>query len=124
MSQSVLYNAIAYAITKTGKYSQNVGTFIDAYFLSSTTGMHPNMNFGQLVRGPGKEHQIGTFTGILDMRGLVKVVNGLQLMRNLKASDWTSARESSMTSWMQTYTGWLQNTFSGTSMVRDRSASP
>ncbi|KAJ3538507.1 hypothetical protein NM688_g6514 [Phlebia brevispora] len=73
MSQSVLYNALAYALQKTSKYSQNVAKFIDTFFLSSTTGMHPNVNFGQMVRGPGKEHQVGTFTGILDLRGMPRL---------------------------------------------------
>ena len=113
MSQSVIYNAIAYTLSKTSKYSQNVAKFIDAFFLSSTTGMHPNVNFGQLVRGPGKDHQIGSYTGILDIRGLVKVVNGLQLMRNTKSPDWTAAREQAMTSWMSSYVGWLQSSSLG-----------
>lgn len=115
MSQSVFYNAIAYALKKSGSNSQSVVQAIDAFFLSSTTGMNPNVNFGQLVRGPGKAHQIGTFTGILDMRGFVKVANGVQLMRSTKSPDWTAAREQALTNWMKTYTGWLQNSDIGKS---------
>ncbi|GJE86013.1 chondroitin AC/alginate lyase-like protein [Phanerochaete sordida] len=109
MSQSVSFNAIAYALQKNRAYSQNVASIIDAFFLSSNTGMHPNVNFGQLVRGPGKAHQIGTYTGILDLRGMVRVVNAIQLMRGTKSPDWTSAREQAMTSWTQSYVSWLQN---------------
>ncbi|PSR85865.1 hypothetical protein PHLCEN_2v5341 [Hermanssonia centrifuga] len=108
MAQSVLYNAIAYTLHKTSANSQNVAKFIDNFFLSSVTGMHPNVNFGQQVRGPGKDHQVGTFTGILDIRSLVKVVNALQLMRSTKSSDWTPAREQAMSNWMNTYVTWLQ----------------
>ncbi|KZT06856.1 chondroitin AC/alginate lyase [Laetiporus sulphureus 93-53] len=108
MSQSVLYNSLAYAMQKTSAYSQSAASFIDAFFLSSKTGMHPNMNFGQMVRGPGKDHQVGTFTGILDLRGLVKVVNGIQLLKAAGSPDWTSARDKEMTSWMNQYITWLQ----------------
>ena len=117
MSQSVIYNAITYALQKSSSYSQNVGTAIDAFFLSSSTGMHPNVNFGQLVRGPGKDHQIGTFTGILDLRGMVKVANAIQLMRGTQSPDWTSSRESGMTSWAKTYLSWLQNSNLGMSVA-------
>lgn len=67
------------------------------------------MNYGQLVRGPGKDHQIGTFTGILDLRGLVKVVNGIQLLKATGSPDWTSTRDNEMLSWMNQYLSWLQN---------------
>lgn len=109
VSQSVMYNAIAYALDKNRAYSQNVADSIDAFFLSASTGMHPNVNFGQLVRGPGKAHQTGTYTGILDLRGMVKVVNAIQLMRSTKSPDWTPAREQAMTKWVQAYASWLEN---------------
>ncbi|KAI0348647.1 chondroitin AC/alginate lyase [Trametopsis cervina] len=115
MSQSVIYNAVAYALQKTSSYSQSVASAIDAFFLSSTTGMHPNINFGQLVRGPGKDHLVGTFTGILDLRGMVKVSNAIQLMRASKAPDWTSARDTAMINWMKSYVSWLQTSNIGKS---------
>ena len=99
MAQSVLYNAVSYVLQKNPTNSKNAGSFIDTFFLASSTAMNPNMNYGQLVRGPGKEHQIGTFTGILDMRAFVKVVNAIQLLRVTKSPDWTSAREQAMMSW-------------------------
>ena len=109
MPQSVLFNTLAYAFKKSDTNSQNVGKFIDAFFLTSSTAMHPNMNFGQLVRGPGADHQKGTFTGPLDMRGLVKVVNSLQILKALKNPDWTKEREQAFMKWMKTYVDWLKN---------------
>ncbi|CDO72352.1 hypothetical protein BN946_scf184977.g49 [Trametes cinnabarina] len=113
MSQSVLYNAIAYGMSKTRSYSQNVAKFIDAFFLTPATAMNPNMNYGQQVRGPGKDHQMGTFTGILDLRGVVKVVNAIQLMKAAASPDWTAARDKAMTSWMKSYVSWMQNSALG-----------
>jgi hypothetical protein len=117
MSRSVIYNAISYTLKGAGSYSKNVANAIDAFFLSSSTGMHPNVNFGQLVRGPGKAHQVGTFTGVLDLRGMVKVSNAIQLMRTSKAPDWTTGRDSSMTNWMKSYISWLQSSDIGKSVA-------
>lgn len=108
MTESVLYNSLAYVMQKTGSYSKNAASFIDAFFLSPSTGMRPNMNFGQMVRGPGQDHQIGTFTGVLDLRFLVKVVNSVQLLKAAGSPDWTSARDQALTSWMNQYSSWLQ----------------
>ena len=119
MSQSVLYNALAFAIQKSNKaYSQAAAKFVDTFFLSSTTGMNPNMNYGQQVRGPGKEHQMGTWTGILDLRGLVKVVNGINVLKAAGSSDWTAARERAMTDWMRSYVSWLENSALGKQVAK------
>ncbi|KAI0778069.1 chondroitin AC/alginate lyase [Trametes elegans] len=113
MSQSVLYNAVAFGLQKTRTYSQNVARFIDTFFLTPATAMNPNMNYGQQVRGPGKDHQMGSYTGIIDLRSIVKVVNAIQIMKAAASPDWTSAREKTMSDWMQTYASWLQNSALG-----------
>lgn len=108
MPESVLFNTITYALTKTQAHSQTAARLIDTFFLAPATLMHPNMNFGQLVRGPGKDRQMGTFTGILDFRALVKIVNSAQILKAIKSPDWTSAREQGLTTWMKAYVSWLQ----------------
>ncbi|KAM5538155.1 hypothetical protein V8D89_008042 [Ganoderma adspersum] len=113
MSQAVLFNAIAYALTKTKAYSQNAAKFIDTFFLASSTAMNPNLNFGQLVRGPGKEHQMGTFTGVLDLRGVVKITNAIALLKSAGSQDWTSARDKAMVDWMRSYASWLESSAIG-----------
>ncbi|PIL32076.1 hypothetical protein GSI_06780 [Ganoderma sinense ZZ0214-1] len=113
MSQAVLHNAIAYAMMKTRSYSQNAAQFIDTFFLASSTAMNPNLNFGQLVRGPGKEHQMGTFTGVLDLRGIVKITNAIALLKAARSLDWTSARDKAMTDWMRSYVSWLESSAIG-----------
>ncbi|KAI0724433.1 alginate lyase-domain-containing protein [Cerioporus squamosus] len=113
MAQAVLYNALAFAFKKTSSYSKNAANYIDTFFLAPATAMNPNMNYGQQVRGPGKEHQMGSYTGILDMRGLVKVTNAIALMKAAGSPDWTSARDKSMTDWMKSYVSWLQNSALG-----------
>ena len=113
MSQAVLHNTIAFAIQNSRTYSQNAAKFIDTFFLDPKTAMNPNMNFGQVVRGPGRDHRQGTYTGILDMRGLVKVVNGIQILQAAKSSDWTSDLNKQMTTWVSIYANWLQESAIG-----------
>ncbi|KAI0070852.1 hypothetical protein K474DRAFT_1631279 [Panus rudis PR-1116 ss-1] len=111
MSQSVLYNALSYALFESPNNSQNVANFIDTYFLSPATAMNSNMNFAQLVRGSGNlkdGEQKGTFTGPRDMRGMVKVVNALMVMKATKSPDWTAEREQAMSTWAKEYLSWLQ----------------
>jgi hypothetical protein len=107
LSQAVIYNAIAYSLSNSTAYSQNFVQFIDAFFLDESTRMYPNMNYGQIVRGPGPDGSSGTWTGILDLRGLVKVFNGISIMKGMQCPEWTSTRDQSMNVWISQYEKWL-----------------
>ena len=109
VGQFVLYACIAYAVDKNSKQAQAAANAVDAFFLSSSTGMHPNMRYGQVVRGPGPTGSTGTFTGVLDLRSLVKVLNGILVLKGLGHSAWTSQRELAMQSWTSQYNQWLIN---------------
>jgi hypothetical protein len=67
------------------------------------------MNFGQMVRGPGQAGQEGTFTGVLDLRGIVKVINGVMILKAANSPDWTAARDQELAAWMAQYADWLQD---------------
>ncbi|KAJ7139931.1 alginate lyase-domain-containing protein [Mycena epipterygia] len=114
-SQSILFNAISYAIIGASDCSQNAASLIDNFFLATSTGMNPNMNFGQVVRGPGASGQQGTFTGVLDLRGIVKVVNSICILKAVGSSDWTNKRDQAMSNWMGNYSSWLVNSDLGKS---------
>lgn len=68
--------------------------------------MHPELNYGQTIRGPGTQQ--GQFLGILDFRGMVKVVNGIQILKAAQSPDWTPAMDSQMVGWINQYVNWLQ----------------
>jgi Alginate lyase len=113
VSQSIIYNAIAYALQKTSSYSAAATSFIDTFFLNPSTKMNPNMNFGQMVRGPGQAGQEGTFTGVLDLRGIVKIINGIMILKAADSPDWTAARDQELAAWMAQYADWLENSLLG-----------
>lgn len=71
--------------------------------------MNPNMNFGQGVRGPGPDGQKGTFTGVLDLRGIVKIINAIMILKASGSPDWTKGRDTALETWMKQYADWLQS---------------
>ncbi|KLO16850.1 chondroitin AC/alginate lyase, partial [Schizopora paradoxa] len=109
VTQSVLYNALAAILVPTSAnaktYAKNAATFIQIFFLDPKAGVYPELQYGQLIRGPGKE--VGQYLGILDFRGMVKVANAIQLMRNAKIPDWTTTLDSQMVAWSNKYVQWL-----------------
>jgi len=71
------------------------------------------MNFGQMVRGPGQAGQEGTFTGVLDLRGIVKIINGIMILKAADSPDWTAAHDQELAVWMAQYADWLENSLLG-----------
>ncbi|EJD37964.1 chondroitin AC/alginate lyase, partial [Auricularia subglabra TFB-10046 SS5] len=105
MSDAAHLAAIAGA---SGKYAQgftDATRFIRAWFTSNTTGVNPNLNFGQLIRGPGIE--VGTYTGVLDFRFTTKIANAVAIMRAANATEWTAADDAAMNTWATQYINWL-----------------
>ncbi|KAF7306745.1 hypothetical protein MIND_00466200 [Mycena indigotica] len=117
VSDSVFYNAHCFALKGTRSCSQDAVRFIQAYFLTSSTKMNPNVNFGQIVRGPGQSGQQGAFTGVLDIRGIVKIVNAILVLKSAKSPDWTNTIDNAMTQWLSQYAKWLQASDIGKSVA-------
>lgn len=109
MSQAVFFNAMSYAVTGTQSYSQKAVSFLETFFLEEDTAMTPNVNFGQIVRGIGPEHRVGTFTGVLDMRGMIKVANVILTLKAATSPDWDAQKDARMQLWLRQYIGWLES---------------
>ncbi|KAF5312756.1 hypothetical protein D9619_003003 [Psilocybe cf. subviscida] len=113
VAQAVIYNAVAYGIKRTPTYARAIANMLQAFFVAPATRMNPNLNYGQVVRGPGPDGVSGTFTGILDLRGLVKIVNGICILKASGNTDWSPALDKSMSEWMTTYSQWLADSSIG-----------
>lgn len=111
VTQTIVFNALAWVFTGSASYAQNVADVAQGFFLDTHHGVSPSINYGQLIRGPGT--QVGQYLGVLDFRGMVKVVNGIQVLRLGKASAWTPALESAMVSWTSHYVNWLETSALG-----------
>ena len=68
--------------------------------------MNPNLEYSQVVRGPG--NQTGKHTGVLDMKVIAKVVSGVELLRATGASEWSAETDSGLNNWAQNMTNWLE----------------
>ena len=105
MSDAVFYNAMAWVINGSSVYAENVANWINTWFLASDTYMNPNLNYAQVIRGPGAN--TGTHTGVLDLKCMVKIVNAVLILRGGNASEWTETIDSGLVNWTTAYIGWL-----------------
>ncbi|KAI0080380.1 chondroitin AC/alginate lyase [Panus rudis PR-1116 ss-1] len=106
LADGVLYNAITSQITGSTEYANNAAKFIRAWFLDDQTAMNPSLNFAQIRRGPGGQN--GTHTGVLDLKCMTKVVNGVLILRQGQANAWSSDDDNQMNAWAEKYISWLQ----------------
>ncbi|KAJ3750201.1 chondroitin AC/alginate lyase [Lentinula detonsa] len=106
-SDGFLSNVLASVFSGNRQYVKAAVNILNAFFLDPETRMNPNVNYGQVVRGPG--NNVGTFTGPLDMRGLIKVTNAIMILRSSNSPDWTSELDQKMRTWMTQYLQWLQS---------------
>ena len=112
MAQAVLYNSLAAILnTSPSTYSKTAATILNAWFVDRQTGMNPHVQYGQVVRGPGT--QTGSFMGVLDLRGMIQVLNGVQVLKLANASTWTPYLESQMQIWVAKYDNWMTSSDTG-----------
>ena len=107
VTQASITNALSWVLTKDADYSRIASNFIDLFFADNITGMNPNLNYGQVVRGP-PGNQFGSFMAVVDLRGITKIANAVQLLRQSNAPDWTLDRDRRMVAWGKAYMNWLQ----------------
>ncbi|KAJ3476475.1 hypothetical protein NLI96_g11133 [Meripilus lineatus] len=105
MSDAILYNSISWAINGDSKYPTRIANWIDTWFLNNDTMMNPNLNYAQMNRGP--TGQVGTHTGILDLKSMAKIAVGILILREGKAPEWTTEVDNGFDAWIKAYIPWL-----------------
>ncbi|CEL56856.1 hypothetical protein RSOLAG1IB_08134 [Rhizoctonia solani AG-1 IB] len=105
MTDSIFYNALAWSFTKDSTYSGNIANAINTWFLAPDTYMNPNLNYSQLLRGPGE--QKGSQTGVLDLKCMSKLTSGVLLLRKGQAPEWTQELDNGLNDWARRYIVWL-----------------
>ncbi|THH06239.1 hypothetical protein EW145_g4229 [Phellinidium pouzarii] len=106
VTQSIIYNGLSSVLSGSETAAQYAAKFMQVFFLDSTTGIHPRIEYGQLIRGPGA--QTGQFLGLIDFRGMVKLANAVQIFRTAKTPAWTASLDTQMTAWTKQYVKWMQ----------------
>ncbi|GLB45917.1 putative chondroitin AC alginate lyase [Lyophyllum shimeji] len=100
LSDAVLYNAIAFALTSSGSsfYSMTAVNYIKTWFLDPATRMNPNLNFAQMKRGPQGQRS----------ERMTKITAGIMILRKTQCTEWTPDLDNEMNAWTQQYARWLE----------------
>ncbi|KAF8177692.1 chondroitin AC/alginate lyase [Pholiota molesta] len=109
LSEAVFYNTLAWTFAtgdSKATFESNAVRFIQAWFLDDATKMNPNLAYGQMQRGP--TGQVGSHTGILDLKAMAKVTSAVLLLRKGGSTLWTSDLDNQLIVWTTQYVNWLE----------------
>ena len=97
----------AYALLHDQASASRAAVLLRTFFLDPTTGMAPDVTYGQLV--PGQTGVRGD--GVLDTRVFIRLVDDLTLLQG--SSAWTQADNTAMNRWLSSFLDWLQTSAVG-----------
>jgi len=104
---SVEYLSLAYYFTDKREYADRAAVLLRMWFIDTKTKMNPNLEYAQFVPG----QSTGRSFGIIETRGLARVVDSIGLLANSKA--WTKTDQTGVESWFGKFLDWLQTSKHG-----------
>lgn len=107
MADSVQALALAYYFTGDEVYAVKAAQQLRVWFLDPATKMNPNMQFAQAVPG----ESTGRVFGVLESRGLTRVVDSIGLLEKSKAFAKTDRK--GIENWFTQFLDWLTTSKNG-----------
>jgi hypothetical protein len=107
MADSVRDLALAFYFTGDEAYAAKAAQQLRVWFLDPRTKMNPNMQFAQAVPG----ESTGRVFGVLESRGLTRVVDSIGLLKNSKAL--TKTDRKGIENWFTQFLDWLTTSKNG-----------
>jgi len=97
----------AYYFTDKEEYAAKATDVLRMWFLNAKTRMNPNLEFAQAIPGLNT----GRGIGIIETRGLTRVVESVGLLAGAKA--WTKDDQAGLEKWFGDYLRWLTDSKNG-----------
>lgn len=107
MANAVETLSQSYYFTDKEESAARAAEILRMWFLEAKTKMNPNLEFAQAI--PGLNN--GRGIGIIETRGLTRVVDSIGLLENSKA--WTRADQTGLENWFSKYLDWLTTSKNG-----------
>jgi len=101
--------ALGWAVLHREDCSRRAGEWLRAWFLNSATKINPNFEYAQIRLGRNNNH--GSSSGLIDTRGLIRLVDALNLLHNSPGV--SSEDEKIIKAWFADYLQWLTTSPNG-----------
>jgi len=95
--------SLAYYFTDDPQYASKATELLRVWFLNNSTGMHPNLQYAEVVRG--ENNNDGTMRGILHGKYLPDVIDSIRLIKH--SPSWSNQDQQGMELWFNKYLDWL-----------------
>jgi hypothetical protein len=107
MSEAVLALGAAAWFFNEPKFGDRAVLVLRAWFVDPGTRMNPHLEYGQAVRG----HNTGRAAGLIDTRGLIRVVQGVRLLERTGRLD--AATRDGVRRWFAEFNRWMTTSKNG-----------
>jgi hypothetical protein len=101
MEDAVETFALAYYYRPDEAYASKAAQLLRAWFLDPATKMNPNLQFAQAIPGVNT----GRGIGLIETRGLTRVVDAIGLLHGSKA--WTEDDQRGVEAWFSKFLNWM-----------------
>jgi hypothetical protein len=107
MIDAVDHLSLGYYLTRNEAYAGKAAEILRMWFIDPKTKMNPNLDFAQAIPG----QNTGRGIGIIETRGLVRVVDAVGLLDGSRA--WKEDDQTQIVRWFEKYLAWLMDSKNG-----------